>query len=97
RAHPAPWCRRRRRRRPARWLPRSIAEQGADAPQHVEVGVADADLDLGRLGERLLDRVLDHVLDLDHLLAAVGAATTDGGQPAAALAPPPGGAVAVGD
>src|SRR4051794_37230961 len=45
----------------------SVAEQGAHLAQHVEVGVADTDLDLARLRQRLFDRLLDDVVDRGHL------------------------------
>ena len=45
----------------------SVPQQGADAAEHVEVGVVDADLDPARLGERLVDGLLDDVVDVVHL------------------------------
>ena len=52
----------------------SVAEQRADAAEHVEVGVADADRDRDALGERLLDGVLDDVVDPLHRRAGVAGA-----------------------
>ena len=49
---------------------RSVPQQGADAPHHVEVGVVDADLDVARLGQGHLDRLLDDVVDRPQLAAA---------------------------
>ena len=60
---------------------RSVAEQGADAAEHVEVGVAAADLDLAPLGQRLVDGLLDDVVELAASSPShAGSVRPDGGE-----------------
>ena len=54
-----------------------VAEQRSNAAQHVEVGVADADLDATRLAQCLVDRLFDDVVEGFHLRAAPAAVAPD--------------------
>src|SRR5947199_2830434 len=67
----------------------SEAQQGADTPEHVEVGVVAADLEVTGLVQRLLHRLLDHIGGLLHALRAHRTPGSASGEEATRRAPPP--------
>src|SRR4051812_26248702 len=66
----------------------SVPEDGSDAPEHIEVGVAHADLDLARRGEGVLDGFLHAVVNRLHLGLADRAHAPDLADVGARPAPP---------
>src|SRR4051794_9185034 len=62
---------------PMAFTPASIAQQRPDPAEHVEIGVPDAHLHVTRLGQRLLDGLLDDVVDAGHVRPAHRARPAD--------------------
>src|SRR5205807_10026661 len=67
-----------------------VPEQRSDGAEHVEVGIANANLHIARLQQRFLHSFLDHVVDAVHGTLAHRAATPDAADVVARGAPPAG-------
>src|SRR5262249_35039072 len=67
---------------------RLVAQQGADAAEHVEIGVPDADLDPRRLRQRVFDGFFDHVVDRDHFFTTASTLTAHVGETQTPVASP---------